>query len=54
MIKMNMYIQGGIGVPRTIHSGIRLGFNSSGTISNTMISRVHNTKPGCSSCGKVK
>jgi hypothetical protein len=50
-----MYIQGGGGnVSRTIPSSLRLGFNSSGTISNTMISRVHNTKPGCSSCGKVK
>jgi hypothetical protein len=53
---VKMYIQGGLtsNVSRNVYPGLRLGFNSYGTISNNMISRVHNTKPGCSSCGKVK
>jgi len=52
--KINMFISNGNILPQQMSSNSNLAVapkvNSS--LNNSMISRIHNVKPGCGSCGR--
>jgi len=53
--KMNMVISNGVHTPALINENLKVKLTTPKmgmALSSSMIGRIHNTPPGCGSCGK--